>query len=173
MDDLPDSWERRLSDLWASLPQLQPERFRSEMTALVSELPEDSAIGLFELGSAQDSTGRSDLAVPLYRAALAAGLSGLRRRRATIQLASSLRNTGHYAAAEQLLGQEAQGAEDELSDAVTAFWALALSDLGREREALGRALLALSKHLPRYNASLGRYAADLLAGGSKGANARR
>ena len=43
-----------------------------------------------------------------------------------------------------------------------AFRALALSDLGREREALGLALLALSRHLPRYNTSLGRYARELI-----------
>ena len=52
--------------------------------------------------------------------------------------------------------------EDELSGAVSAFHALALSNLGREREGLSHALSALSKHLPRYNASLARYAAELL-----------
>lgn len=167
MDDPNISWEHRLAELWASLPQLQPVAFRSQMAALVGELPEGSAIGQFELGSAQDSTGQSDLAINLYRSALAAGLSGLRRRRANIQLASSLRNIGQHAEAEALLAREVQCAPDELSDAVSAFWALALSDLGREREALGHALLALSKHLPRYNASLGRYAAELLDSKSK------
>jgi hypothetical protein len=162
MDDSPGSWERRLSDLWASLPQLPPDVFRGQMALLVGELPESSAVGQFELGSAQDSTGLPELAIPLYRSALAAGLSGLPRRRATIQLASSLRNIGRPAEAEALLAQEAQHAQDELSGAVSAFWALALSDLGREREALGRALLALSQLLPRYNASLGRYAGELL-----------
>jgi hypothetical protein len=165
MDDSLD-WERRLSDLWARLPELQPDVFRSEMAALVGELQQGSAIGLFELGCAQDSTGHSDLAVPLYRSALAVGLSGLRRRRATIQLASSLRNTGESAEAERLLEQESRHAPDELSGAVSAFWALALCDLGREREGLGRALLALSRYLPRYNASLGRYADELLPDGS-------
>ena len=168
MNDSSDPWERRLSNLWASLPQLPPEVFLSEMASLVSQLPEGAAIGLFERGSAQDSTGHPAAAVPLYRSALAAGLSGVRRRRAVIQLASSLRNTGRCAEAEALLAQEAQYAPDELSGAVTAFWALALSDLGREREALGHALLALSQHLPRYNASLGRYAAELLPSSSKG-----
>ena len=162
MSDSATSWELRLAELWASLPDSQPDAFRSGMEALVSELPEGAAIGLFELGSAQDSTGHSEMAVPLYRAALAAGLSGLRRRRATIQLASSLRNIGESAGAAALLEKEAQHAPDELSGAVNAFWALALSDLGREREALGLALLALSEHLPRYNASLGRYAAELI-----------
>jgi len=146
---------------------MQPELFRSEMAALVTELPDGSAIGLFELGSAQDSTGHSDLAVPLYRSALAIGLSGLRRRRATIQLASSLRNTGQSAEAERLLRLESQHAPDELSGAVSAFWALALCDLGREREGLGRALMALSRYLPRYNGSLGRYADELLPDGAR------
>ena len=134
------------------------------MQKLVEELPEGDAIGLFELACSQDSTGHSDLAVPLYLSALAKGLYGLRRRRATIQLASSLRNVGKAEEAVTLLEGESLQPEDELSSAVSAFRALALSDLGREREGLGHVLSALSKHLPRYNASLGRYAAELLHG---------
>ena len=91
-------------------------------------------------------------------------LSGVRRRRATIQLASSLRNIGKPEEAAALLAGEALQPDDELSSAVSAFRALALGDLAREREALGHALLALSKHLPRYNASLARYAGELLDG---------
>jgi len=41
---------------------------------------------------------------------------------------------------------------------VSAFLALALADIGREREALGLALTALSRHLPRYDRSLANYA---------------
>lgn len=162
MSNSHESWEVRLAALWASLPEKEPVRFRSRMQELVGELPEGNAIGLFELGCSQDSTGHSDLAVPLYRSALAAGLSGLRRRRATIQLASSLRNIGEAEEAATLLESESLQPEDELSSAVSAFRALALSDTGHDREALGHALLALSKHLPRYNASLGRYAAELI-----------
>jgi hypothetical protein len=163
MSNSAGSWEVRLAELWASLSEQEPERFRGRMQELVGELPEGDAIGLFELGCSQDSTGHSDLAVHLYRSALAAGLSGLRRRRATIQLASSLRNIGKAEEAATLLASESLQPEDELSSAVSAFRALALSDMGREREALGHALLALAKHLPRYNASLGRYAAELLS----------
>ena len=133
------------------------------MRELVAELPSDDPVGLFELGCSNDSTGHSVLAVPMYRAALAGGLVGLRRRRATIQLASSLRNIGEPEEAAALLASEALQPEDELSSAVSAFRALALSDLGQEREALGHALMALSKHLPRYNASLARYAAQLVS----------
>ena len=44
------------------------------MDALVGELPAGSAVGLYERASAFDSTGHSDLAVPLYRRALEVGL---------------------------------------------------------------------------------------------------
>ena len=50
---------------------------------------------------------------------------------------------------------------DELDGAVRAFLALALVDLGREREAVAVSLTALSHYLPRYNRSLARYAGAL------------
>lgn len=46
-------------------------------------------------------------------------------------------------------------------DVVRAFLALALVDLGREREAVGLSLSALAHYLPRYNRSLARYTAEL------------
>lgn len=70
---------------------LEPKAFRRKMATLVDELPEGDPRGLFERGCAHDSTGQPDQAIPLYRAALDAGLSGLNRRRANIQMASSLR----------------------------------------------------------------------------------
>lgn len=162
MTSLDVPWETRLTELWAMLPDLEPSQFVGEMRKLVDQLPPNDSIGLFELGCSQDSTGHSDLAVPLYRAALAGNLYGLRRRRATIQLASSLRNIGDAEDAAELLACESEHPEDELSSAVSAFHALALSDLGRSQEALNLALTALAKYLPRYNESLGRYAADLV-----------
>ena len=164
MNSTAESWESRLAALWQSLPTQRPARFHELVRALVAELPEGDPRASFELACAQDSTGHADLAVPLYRASLAHGLAGSWRRRATIQLASSLRNTGNAREALSLLEAESLQPDDELSSAVAAFRALALSDLGREREALGHALSALSKHLPRYRISLGRYAAELLPG---------
>ena len=111
--------------------------------------------------SANDSTGRGDLAEPLYRQALAAGLTGISRRRATIQLASTLRNLGRVEESVALLSAEREAGSDELDDAVAGFLALALADSGREREAAALALGALAKHLPRYNRSLANYAEDL------------
>jgi len=101
--------------------------------------------------------------VPLYRAALDAGLVGERRRRAVIQLASSLRNLGNPQQALTLLTAEADVTSDDLDGAVATFLALALVDLGREREAVAVALTALSKYLPRYNRSVARYAQHLIA----------
>lgn len=155
-------WEERVARHWSLLNDLEPEAFRRRMATLVDELPEGDPRGLFERGCAHDSTGQPDQAIPLYRAALDAGLSGLDRRRANIQMASSLRILGRPAEAAKRLSAEAQWGEDELSTAVEAFHALVLSDLGHDREALSLALTALSKHLPRYNASLGRYALALV-----------
>jgi Tetratrico peptide repeat len=103
-------------------------------------------------------TGHSDLAVPLYRRALEVGLGDDRRRQAVIQLASSLRNLGRASESVALLTAERDRDSDELDDAVDAFLALALVDAGREREAVSVALLAVSRHMTRYQRSLTNYA---------------
>jgi tetratricopeptide (TPR) repeat protein len=162
-DDAPDAaWEQRVAQAWAAIDDLPPEAFVERIEHLAAELPSQHAIGFFERACAQDSTGRPDVAAPLYRAALERGLVGLRRRRATIQMASSLRNLGQPAQAMSLLAAELEAPSDELDGAVRAFLALALADLGREREALVHTLTALSQSLPRYNRSLARYASELM-----------
>lgn len=137
--------------------------FVARIDSLAAELPPGSAIGLFERGAAQDSTGQPAQALALYQAALAAGLVGPRRRRATIQMASSLRNLGRASDAAAILTAELNANSDELDGAVRAFLALALSDLGRDREALGISLEALAGYLPRYGRSLARYAEHISA----------
>jgi tetratricopeptide (TPR) repeat protein len=165
MDTIDTTWETRCAELWRAIDSFEPAAFVAEVDRLASELPVDSAVGSFERGCAQDSTGNPDKAVPLYRAALSAGLTGLRRRRAVIQMASSIRNLGDPGEAARLLTAESGAGSDELDDAVSAFLALALADLGREREALSHILQALSKYLPRYNRSLARYASELVRTG--------
>jgi hypothetical protein len=64
------------------------------MDRVAAELPADNAVAVFERAGSLDSTGHSDLAVALYRQPLELGLHGERRRRAVIQVASSLRNLG-------------------------------------------------------------------------------
>jgi len=159
MDDA--DWGRRLALLWASVDEQREDDFLAAMERLVAELPEDDPVGLFEHASALDSTGHPDLAVPRYRRALERGLSGQRRRRAVIQLASSLRNLGQAAESVALLTGELDAGSDDLDDAVRAFLALALTSVGRERDAVSVALTALAPHLTRYNRSLAAYARQL------------
>jgi tetratricopeptide (TPR) repeat protein len=156
-----ESWEGRLAALWESLDALDEEAFLARMDALTAERGDDDAIALFERGAARDSTGHSDLAVPLYRRALELGLEGERRRRAVIQMASSLRNLGEAEESVALLTAERDAGSDALDDAVAVFLALALADVGREREALALALGALAPHLPRYQRSAANYAREL------------
>lgn len=150
-----------MAHLWATMNDHDPSDFLAKIQALTSELPPNSAIGAFELAGAYDSIGRPEEAVPLYKQALAVGLSGLRRRRAVIQLASTLRNLGRPAESIALLTVEREATTDELDDAVVAFMALALADVGREKEAVAITVTALSRHLTRYNRSLTSYAQDL------------
>ncbi|MCZ0210023.1 tetratricopeptide repeat protein [Streptomyces achromogenes] len=158
-------WEDRVTAAWASFddyPQERAHEFRALIDALVAELPDDSPLGPFERACAWDSTGHSDKAVPLYREALARGLTGYKGRRARIQLSSSLRNVGQPEEGVKLLTPELDGPSDELDDAVRAALALCLSSLGRDREGLALVLGALAPHLPRYQRSMANYARALV-----------
>ena len=158
--------DQALDEAWASIDAYGDEaEFRALIDSLVVSAP--PAVAAFERACAYDSTGHSDRAVPLYREALRIGLTGLRRRRATIQLASSLRNVGRAQESVELLSAElAASVEDPaaaaLDDAVRAVLALALVELGREREAVSVLLLALVPHLPRYQRSMAAYARALV-----------
>jgi hypothetical protein len=162
-----DEWEKRITEVWASIDDSEgrEEEFRALVDSLASELPEDDPVAAFERAGAWDSTGHSDRAVPLYRSALDHGLSGYRRRRAVIQLSSSLRNIGEVDTAIGLLCAERDldpATLDEptrgLADAISAVLALCLADAGREREAVSVAVGALAPHLPRYQRSMANYA---------------
>ncbi len=155
-------WENRVADAWASFDSRDEAEFRTLIDELAGELPEGAPDGLFERAAAWDSTGRSDLAVPLYRQALDAGLAGERRRRAVVQMASSLRNLGRSQESVTLLTEELAAGSDHLDDAVKTVLALALTDVGREREAVSVAVEALAAHLPRYQRSMANYARLLM-----------
>jgi tetratricopeptide (TPR) repeat protein len=155
-------WEKRVSEAWASLDERDEPEFLALIEKLVEDLPPDDPDGLFERAAALDSTGHSDLAVPLYEAALAAGVTGERRRRAVIQMASSLRNLDRSQESVALLRAELKQPSDDLDDAVKTVLALALTDVGREREAVSIAVGALAAHLPRYQRSMANYARALM-----------
>lgn len=171
-----DEWEQRVGDVWASIDDYEDHEgeFRALVDGLVAELPDGDPTGVFEQACAWDSTGHSDRAVPLYRRALEHGLAGYRRRRAVIQLSSSLRNIGQAATAVVLLEAERDidpATLDEqtrtLADAISATLALCLADTGCEREAVSVAVAALAPHLPRYQRSIANYARLLLDPSSK------
>ncbi|MEU7872971.1 tetratricopeptide repeat protein [Dactylosporangium sp. NPDC049140] len=165
------TWEQRVQGAWASIDEYEgrEDAFRALIDGLAGERPAGDPVAAFERGSAWDSTGHSDRAVPLYQEALAGGLGGYRRRRAVIQMSSSLRNVGRVEQAVALL--EAERAVDPatldeptrgLADAVSATLALCLADTGREREAVSIAVAALAPHLPRYQRSMANYARRLV-----------
>jgi tetratricopeptide (TPR) repeat protein len=158
----PPEWEKRIAELWSTIADYAPQDFIGAMKSITNELPPDSPEGLFEMGSAYDSTGHSDQAVPLYRLALDHGLQPPRRRRAVIQMASSMRNLGQSNESVALLREEIARGSDELDDALHAFLALSLSELGNEREGLSLVLKSLAAHLPRYQISVANYAELLL-----------
>ena len=150
-------WERRVEALWTAIDDHDEADFRAAMERLVAERPPDDPVGLFELASAFDSTGHPEPAAERYRAALDRGLGGNRRRRAVIQLASSLRNLGRVDESLALLEAErntrvrrARRRARRLPRAGT-----------HEREAVAVALTALAPHLTRYTRSVTAYAADL------------
>lgn len=155
-------WEQRSAELWAAFnaapDDWDAKEFRGRVGALADELGPDHPVAAFERACAWDSTGHSDKAVPLYRAALERGIDGIRRRRSVIQMASSLRNVGQAEESVRLLTEERERGSDELDDAVSATLALALTSVGREREAVSIAVGALARHLPRYQRSMANYA---------------
>jgi hypothetical protein len=167
-----DNWETRVAEAWASFDEYEDREgeFRALIDGLAAELPEGDPGAAFEQACAWDSTGHSDRAVPLYQRALDQGLTGYRRRRAVIQLSSSLRNVGQVGTALALLEAERDvdpATLDEptrgLGDAISATLALCLVDAGREREAVSVAVGALAPHLPRYQRSMANYARLLVS----------
>jgi len=162
MDSTIASWEQQLAAIWDSFDDEAEAPFLAAIDAHLAELPSGSAIVAFEVAASRDSTGHPDLAIPFYRYALDIGLEGERRRRAVIQLASSLRNLGAVEEAVGMLEAERKDTSDYLADELTAFLALCLADVGREREAAGLALSTLAPYLSRYQHSLRNYAGALV-----------
>ncbi|WP_426477744.1 tetratricopeptide repeat protein [Chryseobacterium sp. CBSDS_008] len=156
-----ENWENQLQSIWLKFGTMSNEKFIQQIKNHVDLLSNSQAIADFERACAFDSTGHEEEAEPLYRSALDKGLTGLRRRRARIQLASTLRNNGKIKESIHILREEKANYSDELNDAVDSFLALSLSSAGKYEEALSLTLKALSRHLPRYNRSVYNYANGL------------
>lgn len=157
-------WEKDLTKIWEQLGVISNEEFIDLIKIHTDEISADqpNAVSDFERACAYDSTGFEKNAEPLYRSALELGLMGLRRRRARIQLASTLRNNGKIQESIEILREEKENYSDELDDAVNAFLALSLSSINNDKEALSLVLESLSAHLPRYNKSVYNYSKELI-----------
>jgi len=141
---------------------LTEEQVVERIDALASERPEHDPVALFERAGARDSAGLEAEAEVLYRRALDGGLDDERRTRATIQLASTIRNLGKIDEAQQLLRAEYEREpRGPLHDAAAAFYALALVSAGEAERAASIALETLAPHLPRYTRSVTGYAREI------------
>jgi len=153
-------WDKKIDRFYAEeFDEADPDGAIATMHMLVSERPAGDAAALFELGGIHDALGLETEAIPLYRAAIAAGLDGERATRVLIQLASSLRNVGGSSEAVSIL--ETAPSSDVDEGARQAFLALALYDEGRYGDALRIALQALIPTLDGYQRALTEYAAEL------------
>jgi tetratricopeptide (TPR) repeat protein len=157
-----EAWEARAAALWDRLDGMDEDAFVRAMLDLAAECDPEDPVALFEVGGAHDSTGRTAAAVGYYERAVTAGLSGVRRRRVSIQMASSLRELGEPERALEILAEERERCSDEYDDALAMCEALTLAKLGRDREGLSVALIALAPHLPRYQRSTVNYARGLV-----------
>ncbi|PNW08479.1 hypothetical protein C1632_11635 [Microbacterium testaceum] len=156
-----NDWQSRVDAVWAD-EALSPEAVIERIDVLAAERPADDAVALFERAGARDSAGVEDEAEQLYRRALEIGLDDERRTRATIQLASTIRNLGKTEEALEMLRVEYEREpHGDLHDAAAAFYALALVSSGMPERAASVALQALAPHLPRYTRSVTGYAREI------------
>jgi hypothetical protein len=158
---MTDTWQTRIDAVWAD-DALDDDARITRIDALAAERPEGDALALYERGGARDSAGYEAEAEVLYRQAFAAGLTGTTRRRAVIQLASTLRNLGRVDESLAMLRAEYEAPQgDRFDDAVAAFYAFALTSAGEPELAASIALETLAPHLPAYNRSVRGYARAL------------
>lgn len=159
-----DDWYARVAAVWASASEAADLDVLAAIDELVAERARDDAAAIFEAASARDYAGLEAEAEALYRRAIELGLDEATLPRATIQLASTLRNLGKADEAVRMLEQHLHAhPDDEWTGPGAAFLALALASRGDERDAASVALAALATYLPVYSASVRGYAIDLAA----------
>lgn len=157
-----ERWETRIADIWRTAADASDETVLEAIDAVVAERRADDPAAVFEAASVRDYIGREREAAPLYKRALALGLSGDRRSQAVIQLASTLRNLGQYEEALGLLHQQLDERPDDAWAAPTkAFLSLVLASSGHSVAAASVALGTLADYLPAYGNSVRTYAAEL------------
>ena len=159
-----NDWQERVDAVWDD-ESLSERQVIERIDSLADERPENDPVALFERAGARDSAGLEAEAEVLYRRALQGGLDDERRTRATIQLASTIRNLGKIDESLALLRAEYEREpRGPLHDAAAAFYALALVSSGESERAASIALQALAPHLPRYTRSVTGYAREIADG---------
>ena len=159
---MTSDWNARISQVWADASGMAELDVVTAIDALVAERAPDDAAAVFEAASARDYAGLEPQAEPLYRRAIELGLDDAVLPRATIQLASTVRNLGRPDEAVRLLEELLhEHPSDEWTGPAAAFLALALASRGDERDAASVALAALANYLPMYGASVRGYAIEL------------
>jgi len=164
VDEITDELSDEIDEIdrfWDRMDAAAPGAARDELERLLDARRHDDARAAYERASLHDAFGEEEAAIPLYRAALASGLPARYRTRATIQLASSLRNVGSASAAMALLREVAE--DDPLIAPARAFLALALFDDGKPTAALRTALQTLAPELSDYGRAVDAYARELTA----------
>jgi len=161
---MSDDWYARVSAVWASASDMADLDVVAAIDDLVAEREPEDATAVFEAASARDYAGLEVEAEPLYRRAIDLGLDADTLPRATIQLASTLRNLGKASESVRMLEQHLhEHPSDEWTGPGAAFLALALASRGDDRDAASVALAALADYLPVYSASVRGYAIELAA----------
>ena len=72
---MDQSWDDRITSLWATADDSDPDLTLATMRPLIEERPPADPAALYEWASVHDFLGREPEAIPLYRAARDAGLS--------------------------------------------------------------------------------------------------
>ena len=159
-----DDWYARVSAVWANAGEMADLDVLAAIDGLVAERDPDDAVAIFEAASARDYADLESEAAPLYRKAIELGLDDATLPRATIQLASTLRNLGKVDESIGLLERHLhEHPDDQWTGPGAAFLALSLASRGDERDAASVALAALANYLPVYSASVRTYAIELAA----------
>lgn len=161
VDRMTDDWQNRIDAVWDATDDLGDDEVIRRIDALAPSAP-DEALALFERAGARDSAGLEADAESLYREALAAGLPEWEEGRATIQLASTIRNLDRPEESVRMLREYfADRPEHPLAPAAAAFLGLALASAGRPVEGLAETLRGIAPTLPRYQRSVRAYADEL------------
>ena len=157
---MKSEWEERVAAFWQSADDSKVDETLAAMERLVDELEPTDPLGLFEWASVHDFLGLEPEAISIYKQALHSGLDGLKREKAMIQLASSLRNVGKPAEAVAILESVTFSVETE--GAAKAFLALAHLDAGNPSKAMSLALLEFYPSGGLYERPIKFYATDLV-----------